>query len=329
MNLAPSIWLFLLLSLNSSICLSQQTQTFRGRLIHINGVDSLVKSVQVRLLDLGAGTSGTDGIFSVAIPTDVNEVTVELVDGNSTIIYPRGGKTSVPRDPNTISEFIVGEPTMSILTRAIAKSNNEIKSNLEQIGISQGAIEETLVAFRNDIQALTDIKISDLKKEIELEDRQSLFYQEMSTTLLNYINEAKDIKDAFKFVSRHAFEDQQALILLSDAVNNYNSAFEEMNKKHSTYELEIQNLWQSESRTSEAREVFNYALGELHSSNIFVLNLALEDINRYFRGDIRTSEKRKIKEDILKEIDRTELQLDRRLAELDKRAQIFLANLKN
>ncbi len=315
--------------MQSILCLAQQTQIFRGRLVHINGLDSLVQNIQIRLLDLGTGTSGTDGVFAIGIPKDINEVTVELVNNESTIIYPREGKISVPKNVDILVEVIIGESTMNILTKAIARSNNEIKANLEQIGINQGDIEETLNAFRNDIQSLTDIKISDLKKEIDLEDKQSSFYQEMSITLLNYINEAKDIKDAFKFVSRHAFDDQQALLLLTDAVNNYNVAYEELNKEHSTYEVEIQKLWQSERRTSEAREVFNYALGELHSSNIFVLNLKLEDINNYFHGKIKSSEKKQIKESILREIDQTEFQLDRRLAELDKRALVLLANLRN
>lgn len=321
--------LFLWVFIGSIICFSQQTQTFKGRLVHINGIDSLVKNIQVRLIDLGTGTSGTDGVFMIGIPKDTNEIILELVDNESTIIYPRGGKVSVPKNSDFLIEFIIGESTMNILTKAIARSNNEIKSNLEQIGISQGDIEETLHAFRSDIQALTDIKISDLKKEIDLEDRQSLFYQEMSKTLLNYINEAKDIKDAFRFVSRLAFEDQEALLLLTQEVKNYNVAYETLNKEHSSYELEIQKLWQSERRTSEAREVFNYALGELHSSNIFVLNLKLEDINEYFHGDYKKSEKEAIKKAILRDVDQTEFQLDRRLDELDKRAQILLANLRN
>lgn len=302
---------------------------FKGKLVHLNGVDSLVQNIPLRLVDLGAGTTGTDGIFTIDINKNINEVTLELINSNSNIVYPTGGRAGIPKNPDTITEFIVGESTKNILTRAIAKSNNDFKNSLEQIGVKQDAIEETLNMFRNEIQLMTDIKVSDLKKEIDLVDKRTQFYSEISTSLIHYINEAKDIKDAFKFVSKHAFEDPQALFLLTDAVNNYNEAFEQLNKAHKGYEMTIGDLWQSEAKTAETRELLNYALGELHSANIFVLNLKLRDINDYFQGNIKKSEKRQIKERILKEIEVTELQLDRRLNELDKRTQIFLTNLKN
>jgi hypothetical protein len=67
-------------------------------------------------------------------------------------------------------------------------------------------------------------------------------------------------------------------------------------------------------------------LGELHSANIFTLNLKVRDINEYFRGNVKGS-KKVFREQIINDIEYTQLQLERRLEELDKRAQVVLTKL--
>lgn len=280
----------------------------------------------MRLVNEGQGVTGTDGKFEISIHGNTKEVTLELVSSDWKIIYPSGGKALVPVDDGKTTEFIVGDSPKDVLTRAVAKSNNEIKERLSKLGVKQDAIEETLTAFRNEIQQMTDIKLSDLRDQIDLDARRTQFYPVLASAINNYINEAKDIKDAFKFISKHAFDDKQALQVLVDAVGSYNVAFEEINKKHAGYEKMVSDLWQSESKAGEVRELFNYALGELHSANIFTLNLKIEDINDYNRGNFKGS-KKTFKETITREIETTQLQLERRLDELNKRAQVLLSKL--
>jgi hypothetical protein len=143
---------------------------------------------------------------------------------------------------------------------------------------------------------------------------------------LDYINEAKDLKDAFKFTAKHAFEDPQALQVLNDAVSSYNTVFEQLNKKHTGYEKQVNDLWQSEAKASEVREWFDYALGELHSANIFTLNLKIQEINDYYRGKYRGS-KRTFRDSIIRDIESNQLQLERRLEELNNRAQVIITKL--
>jgi hypothetical protein len=306
----------------------QGTTRFKGRLVAMNGSDSLVQNVAVRLLDLGGGTTGTDGIFQIDINTQVNEVTLELVNSNWAIVFPVGGKASVPKNSATITEFIIGESTKDILTRAVARSNNDIKNNLKRIGLKQDVIEAALNSFRKEIQMMTDIKVADLKEEIALADKRAEYYPRIASSLTNYINEARDLKDAFKFVARHAFEDPQALALLTEAVNRYNVAYETLNNDHKGYEKAVRDYWESEAKAVEIQELFNYALGELHSANIFTLNLKLRDINEYFQAKEKNSKRKLLKDNILREIEIAELQLDRRLNELDNRTQGVLSKLE-
>lgn len=318
--------LVICLLLLTHVCFSQNVRRFKGRVVLFDGSKAL-NNISVRLVDQGRGTTGTDGQFIIPINNNVSTITLELVDSDQSILYPPGGSVAVPRDSSIAIVFIVGDSPKDILTRAVARSNNEIKNGLLQLGVKQDGIEQSLVAFRDEIQKMTNIKLEDLKDQIDLDRRRKEFYPQLAAAINNYTNEAKDLKDAFKFTARHAFDDPQAMQVLIDAVNSYNEAFEDINRKHSGYEKMVADLWESEAKATEVREWFNYALGELHSANIFTLNLKIRDINEYNRGEIKGGRKKDFKDTIMREIEASQLQLERRLQELDNRAQILLSRL--
>src|SRR5664279_5427538 len=302
----------------------QGVRKFIGRLLMLDGGKTPVSNMSVRLVNEGSGVTGTDGKFEIAINNNSGAVTLELVKSKLVIIYPAGGIAKVPRDPNESIEFYIGESPKVIFTKAMAISNNELQKSLSQLGVKQDGIEESLTAYRIEMQKLYDIKLADLQDQMDLASKRDTFYPVLAAAINNYINEAKDVKDAFKFVARNAFEDQQALQVLTDAINSYNVAYENLNRNYSGYERTVNELWQSESKTTEVRELFSYSLGELHSANIFTLNLKIRDINNYFRGQV-TGSRKAFKESIIREIETATLQLERRLEELDNRAHIVLS----
>lgn len=306
---------------------SQGTRKFIGRLVFLEGGNQSVNNVSVRLVNQGPGTTGTDGVFTIAISNTVGDVTLQLVNSEWEIIYPIGGIMHVPNDPELVSDFIIGASTKDLLIKAIASSNNEMKSRLTQLGVKQDGIEQTLSTFLAEVQRMSDIKMEDLKKQIDLSSKRDEFYPVLASTVNGYINEAKDLKDAFKFTARHAFDDPQALQVLSDAIASYNLVFEDLNKVHAGYEKKVFDLWGSEAKESDVRELFAYALGELHSVNIFTLNLSVNNINEYFRGNSKGVKKKETKEFIIHDIESSVFQLERRLEILDNRAQVVLSQL--
>jgi hypothetical protein len=309
-----------------SVCSCFGQGKFRGRIIFFDGVKKPAANVAVRLLREGDGTTGTDGIFTIAIHDTTRTITLELVKSPFAVIYPANGVAQVPKGDNQVIDFYIGDSPKDILTKAVAKSDNELKARLTQLGIKQDGIEKTLNAFRDDIQKMSDIKIANLKDAIDLDSKRREFYPEFAAAINNYINEAKDLKDAFKFTAKHAFDDPQALQVLTDAINSYDIAFKQINNNHAGYEKMVLDLWESEAKASEVREFFNYALGELHKSNIFVLNLRIKDINDYNLGHVKGS-KKAFKEMISHDIDTLVFQLDQRLQELDSRARVILNKL--
>lgn len=327
MNSLLRFFFIVLFIVLSNFAFSQGVRKFIGRLVFLEGGNQSISNVPVILVNQGAGRTGTDGIFEISINNSVGEVTLELDKSELKILYPIGGKTGVPKNPDMVINFIVGASTRDILTKAIANSNNEIKSRLTELGVKQDGIEQTLASFLTEIQRMSDIKMEDLTKQIDLSSKREEFYPLLASSINDYINEAKDLKDAFKFTARHAFGDPQALQVLSDVIASYNVIFEDLNKQHSGYEKKIFDLWGSEAKENEVRELFEYALGELHSANIFTLNLKVRDINEYFRGTSKGAKKNASKEAIMREIESSVLQLERRLEILDNRAQVVLSKL--
>lgn len=317
-----SVFLFI-----SLFCFSQGSRKFVGRLVFLEGGNQSVENVSVRLLNQGVGTTGTDGVFTIAISNTVGDVTLQLVKSNWEIIYPIGGIMHVPNNPELISDFIIGASTKDLLVKAIANSNTELKTQLTQLGIDQDGIAQTLASFLDEVQKMSDIKMEDLTKQIDLSGKREDFYPVLASSVNGYINEAKDLKDAFKFTARHAFDDPQALQVLNDAIASYNVVFEDINKQHGGYEKKVFDLWGSEAKENEVRELFAYAMGELHSVNIFTLNLNVRDINEYFRGNIKAAKKKETKEMLIREIESSVLKLERRLEILDNRAQVVLSKL--
>ena len=52
-----------------------------------------------------------------------------------------------------------------------------------------------------------------------------LFYPEITKSLRNYIVQAIDLKNAFKYAADFAFSNKAALDKLKEAINDYNPCF--------------------------------------------------------------------------------------------------------
>jgi hypothetical protein len=150
-------------------------------------------------------------------------------------------------------------------------------------------------------------------------------YPVISSTLTDYINEAKDLKDAFQFLGIQATESRAAMAKLTDALEQYNRAFEKLNKERLTYEKYVDIFWKRDVLTLEFKNLMDYALGDLHSVNILTLNQKLSTINDIANARIKRAgeAKKELAKDISEEVPR----LDKRLQELERRTNRILYDL--
>ena len=95
-----------------------------------------------------------------------------------------------------------------------------------------------------------------------------------------------------------------------------------------SYEKQVLVYWKNEALYNDVRYLFDYALGELHAVNVLELNAALYTINDLNSGKISGKKnERDAKEKVLASIAQNTSQLDKRIEELERRANRILYTL--
>jgi hypothetical protein len=247
------------------------------------------------IIHYGIEDSKDDQLFEVALYCSKDKYAQELrhVSGNGNTVYP-GTERVIIWDVLKDVDTFVGEYTFEI--RAIVKSK-----------ISE--LNSTLV--------LTNRSVAVTSKDEA--------YPEMANSLTDYINEAKDLKDAFQFLIPQAMESRQALAKLTDAMEQYNRAFEKLNRERLTYEKYVGIFWKRDILTLEFKSLMDYALGETHSVNILTLNQKVTAINDVVNN--RVKRPGEVKKELTKDIGEEVIRLDKRLQELERRTNRILYDL--
>jgi hypothetical protein len=147
----------------------------------------------------------------------------------------------------------------------------------------------------------------------------------ISAAVNDYLNEAKDFKDAFQVLGVQATESRQAHARLTEAIEQYSRAFEKLNKERLTYEKYVAVFWKNEVQSFEFKSLMDYILGDVHNVNILTLNQKINTINDIAGGKLKKpgEKKRELEKDISEEV----LRLDKQLQELDRRANRILHTL--
>ena len=166
---------------------AQGTKIFRGRLIGYSNIS--VKRIPVRIIDQNSGVSSDDGSFEISISDKLKEVTVAIGNGRIEIKSPINGKVNIPSDPNAVTDFYIGESETQKIIDKVARGNNIIIDSLKKLGVKQYAINQILKTYLDSMQKMTNLKISDFRDEIALEQERRVFYPRFSAEVINYIND--------------------------------------------------------------------------------------------------------------------------------------------
>lgn len=182
----------------------------------------------------------------------------------------------------------------------------------------------------NDNTSTASINPSAVAVPLTLEEKKSAAHAEISATLGTFIIEAKDLVIAFRGASVDIFQDNLAQLKITDAITSYNQIFNKLNKERMSYEKNVLTYWNNEALYNDVRYLFDYALGELHAVNVLELNNALNIINDLGLGKIsgRKAEK-EAKDKVLASIALNTTQLDKRIQELERRANRILYTLSD
>ncbi|MCO4293602.1 hypothetical protein NF867_12070 [Solitalea sp. MAHUQ-68] len=300
----------------------QSTQKFKGHLIHNN--NKVVAPLEVRVESFLTITNNS-GYFDVAIPADLVQARIELTDKRFMILYPTGGRVLIPKDPKLVTDIIIAESSENKTLSAYIDYSRRIEKTVGGNSAEVRALKAQLDSVTALLTKQYNLKEADLKSAIELQKGRETTYTQLSETLNVYLNEAKDLENAFKYIADYAFQNQDALKELIEAINSYNTAYEKLNAVHQNYYTAIKNNWQSDELAENYSNLTDYALNDLHKSKILPLNNLCRSINDYVSKGKKDDN---LKKQILSQVQQAVNSLTQSIQVLNDKTQVLLTKLQ-
>lgn len=270
----------------------------------------------------------TRGIIDLSIPNKLNYAYVE--SGNSKtygIKYPVDGRAVLPRDSMDFVDIFISRPGSALITRSdlrdLTAALGEKRSSAEAALMkkleeqNRRIYDSLIVLFRANV--LDDARLANGRLE---------FFPLISNTLNHYLNEARDLNDAFSAVGV-ALNNRGTYEQLSGAIYNYNSIYEFLNANKSTYEQAIYTYWNSKELSLKFSSLIDFTLDEIHKAYILDINFTF--IERIYDHHHETNKKRKreLEEQLKKDIAERYAVVGRRLTILGERTSAFITLLNN
>jgi hypothetical protein len=271
----------------------------------------------------------TRGIIDLSIPGRLSYAYVESGDNKAyNIKYPVDGRAMLPKDSMEFVDIFITRPGGSVIItrsdmKALAASLNEHRHSAEAALMkkleeqNRRIYDSLVVLFRTN--AMDDARLT--KGRLE-------FFPLISNTLNHYLNEARDLNDAFAALGA-ALNNKGAYDQLSGAIYNYNSIYEFLNANKSTYEQAIYTYWNSKELSLKYSSLIDFTLDEIHKSYILDINFTF--IERLYDHNEETNKKKKreMEDELKKDIQERYAVVGRRLNILGERISAFVTLLNN
>ncbi|WP_295717029.1 hypothetical protein [Mucilaginibacter sp.] len=301
-----------------------QTTVFKGQLLANN---SVLKNYTI-IINGKPATTDDSGVFSTAISSSANQLTVQPSDKNYIISYPTGGRVLVPKDPLLLTQIVLEGfqsndqiksylATLAQLKDAAKKGQSETKAL--QVKIDSIAANLKKAGYSND----------DLRMARERQDGIDLFYPEISGALQNYILQAQSLMIAFKFIGVYAFVNINALTQYAQTQSGFNQAFEKLYINYPTYSKKIGDYWDDPSLQKTFEGIADSLIYGIGKNQIVPLNDLKNQINKYFQNQVPDKDKDKVKKEIQSQIEAQVPGITDQLNAMELRVKQFLSRLKN
>lgn len=283
------------------------TYKFRFR----NGDKTPVVNTSFLIADQRLDTD-PQGIISLKLPEALTQVNVRSADLKSYIINNNLTESiSLPKDPTITIDVYVSKPSpdqLKLLEGKIDKSQSALRAYIQK------NIQETKAGYDKILALINSSNFNDTT----ITRGQLEFYPLISSTLLNYLNEARNFNDAFLALSA-SLNLKPAYDQLKDAVYRYNEIFDLLNQNKSTYEQAIATYWKSQELALKFSNVIDYAIEDFHK--IYILEVNSTYINRLYAANNEGNKKKKaaLQRDLTKDMQDLSAAMSRKLSGLGER----------
>lgn len=260
---------------------------FAGRIV--DSEQRGIRGARVVLVGVSEARTDDDGMFRVSIPSGVAEVTVEVERYD--VVYPRSGRTPVPRSAGTpvVIEVKKAEPgeqdkLIRQLQENVRKLENDKRFNEQEIKRLGQNMQDTIRIFQRlldqngnrnatlldslqrKVQALMAAQESSL-----LAQKKQVLYDRITQSLLTFLDKAKNLRDALARID-DVFLSEQARAGFEQQVTAYNQARDSLYNHHKGYIESVRLFWGEGEAASRMETVSDLALVQIHEGIILPLN---------------------------------------------------------
>lgn len=304
----PPLLIFFVLSL-ASFEADAQMRTYK--FLFRNNDKTPVINTNFLIADQRLGTD-PQGIITMNISINVKQVSIRSADLKSYVINNNLIETILlPLDPGSTIDVFVSKPSpdqLKLLESKIDKSQSALRAYIEK------NMQETKAGYDKILAQLNSSNFNDTT----LARGRLEFYPLISSTLLNYLNEARNFNDAFLSLSS-TLNNRMAYDQLSTAIYRYNDIFDLLNKNKSTYEQAIATYWKSQEMALKFNNVIDYAIEDFHK--VYILEINYKYINRFYEVANETNKKKKanLQQQLAKDMQSLSAEMSRKLSGLGER----------
>ena len=306
----------------SLICLhlSAQTITYKFR-IRFDDYGAMANSNFI--ISGESLTTDPQGIIDIKLPANIAYVNIGSANTKQyEIKYPLEGKAVLPKDPTVFVDIFVAKPApdaLKTISAQITKSQNTLQSNiLKQLDSnSKKGYNEIVELLKTKNPSDTSLAKGRLK-----------FFPLISSVLNNYLNEARNFKDAFLILS-NTLNNKASYDQLSSSIDDYNQIFDLLNQNKGTYEQAIATYWNSKELSLKFSNLMDFIIEDFHKPYILDVNYTFTP--RLYQETTETDKKRRqvLQQNLSVDMKTTDDAMDRRLSEIGERIASMNTLLNN
>lgn len=151
------------------------------------------------------------------------------------------------------------------------------------------------------------------------DEKKAAVFHDFSTTMNDYINEGRNLTRAFSQAGEQIFDGPATQKKVTESIMRYNSVYERLNSNRTSIEKQVLLYWGAEAHTA-VQGIHDYALGDMHRVNVLALNESLMIVRNLGTGQISGRKNQKEARDkAMRTVEYNTSELDKRLAELERR----------
>jgi hypothetical protein len=296
-----------------------QSVQFRGRVVMAAGGPPF-QQMKVRIDRFGTATPNDGGFFTAAIPAGVMSVTIQVETGNPrwTLRYPVAA-IAVPRDANFVTDIIVGPSIEETLSRDYAASIARLRTSLRSAGAADTQVLAAIESLRREFAERTNVRVDDLRAAERVTSERARILPGLSATVEMFTIKADNLAMVFQYLLESSFSSDSAFAQLNRGLLEYNAAYEALKTGRAGFESGVSQAWQNAQISADFRALMDYALGDVHATEILPLNDVLPDVSRVLTGVLRGADAQSKRAEVLARVRITGTALRARLDELERR----------